>query len=105
RSLSPPSRHSEMSSLRNGIQDFALIDYLAPVILGAIFALGAFILSCAANYLYINKDDELTVYEKFGAKRNFRLGRPLHKVKKLLADKIIAEDEDYFIGEKTILTK
>lgn len=84
--------------------DFFLIDYLAPVIFGVVFAIGVLILSFISNYCCINKHDEVTKFEEFGAKRNFRLGRPLRKVKKMLADRIITDDEEFFRGEKAVLT-
>ncbi|XGW16513.1 hypothetical protein V3C99_001741 [Haemonchus contortus] len=62
-------------------QDFETIDYFGPVVVAAIFAVALFLISFfIINFFCITKYDDVTQFEKFGAKRNWRLGphRMLH---------------------------
>uniref|UniRef100_A0A0K0ETY1 Uncharacterized protein n=1 Tax=Strongyloides venezuelensis TaxID=75913 RepID=A0A0K0ETY1_STRVS len=66
-------------------QDLYFIDYFAPVILVFLFFLLIFIISFTCiNFFCISKDDELTVFDNFGAKNHLRLGpRSFKKIEEI----------------------
>ncbi|CAJ0951999.1 unnamed protein product, partial [Mesorhabditis belari] len=55
-------------------QDFDLIDYMGPVVVGILFSVISFFNFVFINFFCITKTDDITVFEKFGAKYNMRLG-------------------------------
>ncbi|CAI4221715.1 unnamed protein product [Auanema sp. JU1783] len=56
-------------------QDFEPLDYFGVVAVAVIFGIITFILSFfIINFFCITKYDDITHFEKFGAKRNIRLG-------------------------------
>uniref|UniRef100_A0A0N4ZIT8 Uncharacterized protein n=1 Tax=Parastrongyloides trichosuri TaxID=131310 RepID=A0A0N4ZIT8_PARTI len=63
-------------------QDLDCLDYLAPLILVIIFILIIFIISFTCiNFFCIGNNDDLTVFDDFGAKYHLRLGP--HSLKKI----------------------
>ncbi|GMT22758.1 hypothetical protein PFISCL1PPCAC_14055, partial [Pristionchus fissidentatus] len=68
-------------------QEFDVIDYMAPVIMGVLFAIAAFLVSVVINFTCIQKDDEITKFEKWGAKHNIRAGVHRLSVVKKFTDK------------------
>ncbi|KAF8372727.1 hypothetical protein PRIPAC_79156 [Pristionchus pacificus] len=75
-------------------QEFDLLDYTAPIIVGILFAIGLFFSSLIINFTCIKKDDEITHFEKWGARRNIRLGPHSLSVVKKHLDKRYITDED-----------
>ncbi|GMR47103.1 hypothetical protein PMAYCL1PPCAC_17298, partial [Pristionchus mayeri] len=68
-------------------QEFDLIDYAAPVVVGVIFAICLFVASLVINFTCIQKEDDITQFEKFAARRNFRMGpHNLKMVKNCMAN-------------------
>ncbi|KAK5984523.1 hypothetical protein GCK32_021020 [Trichostrongylus colubriformis] len=57
-----------------GKQTFTLLDYCGPLIVGAVFALILLVLSLLMNFVFIRQRDEITSFEKLGAKYNLRVG-------------------------------
>ncbi|KAL7079163.1 hypothetical protein ACQ4LE_001530 [Meloidogyne hapla] len=56
-------------------QEFDAIDMMGPVVAALIFAVVVFLISFTIiNWYCITKKDDLTVFEKMGAKINVRLG-------------------------------
>uniref|UniRef100_A0A914DUC5 Uncharacterized protein n=1 Tax=Acrobeloides nanus TaxID=290746 RepID=A0A914DUC5_9BILA len=56
-------------------QEFELYDYLGPVAVALAFAIIVLFLSFfLLNYCLISKEDEVTVFERFGSRHNVRLG-------------------------------
>lgn len=56
-------------------QEFDVLDYFGPVVVAAIFSVILFLISfCIINFFCITKYDDVTVFEKIGAKRQWRLG-------------------------------
>ncbi|WKY07417.1 hypothetical protein Q1695_007120 [Nippostrongylus brasiliensis] len=55
-------------------QTFSVLDYCGPLLVGATFASIVFVLSLAMNWLFIRQRDEITSFEKLGAKYNLRVG-------------------------------
>jgi hypothetical protein len=56
-------------------QEFDAIDMMGPVVAALIFAVVVFFISFTIiNWYCITKKDDLTVFEKMGAKINVRLG-------------------------------
>uniref|UniRef100_A0A915DH77 Uncharacterized protein n=1 Tax=Ditylenchus dipsaci TaxID=166011 RepID=A0A915DH77_9BILA len=77
-------------------QEFDSIDYLGPVVVAIAFALLLLLLSFfLLNLVFIRKDDEITVFEKFGLKHNIRLGpHSLRAIKLIHQNGIIAYNTD-----------
>uniref|UniRef100_A0A1I7WM94 Photosystem I assembly protein Ycf4 n=1 Tax=Heterorhabditis bacteriophora TaxID=37862 RepID=A0A1I7WM94_HETBA len=55
-------------------QNFTLLDYCGPLAVGGLFTTILFLLSLAMNFLFIRRNDEITAFEKLGAKFNLRVG-------------------------------
>ncbi|CAD5228935.1 unnamed protein product [Bursaphelenchus okinawaensis] len=56
-------------------QDFAFFDYMGPLVAAVIFAVCLLVVSfLLLNFCFVLKNDELTVFERFGSKHNVRLG-------------------------------
>uniref|UniRef100_A0A0K0DF00 Uncharacterized protein n=1 Tax=Angiostrongylus cantonensis TaxID=6313 RepID=A0A0K0DF00_ANGCA len=56
-------------------QHFDLIDYFGPIVVAALFSVALFLISFfVINFFCISKHDDVTKFEKMGAKRNIRLG-------------------------------
>jgi len=56
-------------------QVFELTDYFGPVIVAIIFAIVLLLLSFfVINWFCVSHKDDLTAFEKFGRKYNFKLG-------------------------------
>uniref|UniRef100_A0A7E4UU24 Col_cuticle_N domain-containing protein n=1 Tax=Panagrellus redivivus TaxID=6233 RepID=A0A7E4UU24_PANRE len=56
-------------------QIFEAVDYIGPVVVAAIFAAVLFLLSfCVINWLCIFRTDDVTAFEKLGARYNVKLG-------------------------------
>jgi len=55
--------------------EFDIVDYMGPVVCAIIFAIVCFLISfLIINYYCITKKDDLTIFEKMGARANMRLG-------------------------------
>ncbi|VDN94870.1 unnamed protein product [Brugia pahangi] len=48
-------------------QIFELTDYLGPLAASMCFFVAIFLLSLIINFIWISKDDERTIFEKFGS--------------------------------------
>ncbi|GMR59883.1 hypothetical protein PMAYCL1PPCAC_30078, partial [Pristionchus mayeri] len=70
-----------------GVQEFELIDYVAPVVVGAIFSVVLFLLSVIINFTCVHKHDDITEFERWGAKYNLRMGPHRLEVTKQCTDK------------------
>ncbi|CAI5449521.1 unnamed protein product [Caenorhabditis angaria] len=57
-----------------GKQEFEILDYAAPLFVGAAFGFVVLLLTFAINFLLIRRSDEVTAFEKLGAKYNLRVG-------------------------------
>ncbi|VDN19074.1 unnamed protein product [Gongylonema pulchrum] len=55
-------------------QIFELIDYLGPLAVSVAFIIALFLISLIINFLWITKEDDRTVFEKFGSNFDIRLG-------------------------------
>uniref|UniRef100_A0A0M3I1E9 DUF3149 domain-containing protein n=1 Tax=Ascaris lumbricoides TaxID=6252 RepID=A0A0M3I1E9_ASCLU len=56
-------------------QEFDFIDYTGPLAVACLFALLVFLISfLIINFYCITRMDDLTVFEKFGARDGIRLG-------------------------------
>ncbi|KAI6191908.1 hypothetical protein M3Y97_00278600 [Aphelenchoides bicaudatus] len=56
-------------------QDFDFVDYLGPVVAALIFAVCLLVIAFFfLNFFLVLKNDEPTVFERAGKKRNMRLG-------------------------------
>ncbi|GMS95137.1 hypothetical protein PENTCL1PPCAC_17312, partial [Pristionchus entomophagus] len=76
-------------------QEFDIIDYAAPVVMGILFAIGLFLSSIVINFTCIQKEDEITQFEKWGARHNMKMGpHSLAVVKKCLDKGRYLTDED-----------
>ncbi|KAK5964599.1 hypothetical protein GCK32_001808 [Trichostrongylus colubriformis] len=74
-------------------QDFEPLDYFGPIVVAAIFAIVLFLISFfIINFFCITKYDDVTKFEKFGAKRNWRLGP--HRVIYAKNGGLIVKDDD-----------
>ncbi|KAK6746826.1 hypothetical protein RB195_000218 [Necator americanus] len=74
-------------------QTFSLLDYCGPLVLGATFMLILFIFSLLMNFLFIRKRDEITSFEKLGAKYNLRVGPHRVSVVKRYTERPILSDD------------
>jgi len=83
--------------------EFDIIDYMAPVVVALVFAIILFIISFAViNWYCITHKDDLTVFEKFGAGINMRLGpHTLLQVKRGGYASTYAKEEDEEIRRKS----
>uniref|UniRef100_A0A914S3F0 Uncharacterized protein n=1 Tax=Parascaris equorum TaxID=6256 RepID=A0A914S3F0_PAREQ len=55
-------------------QEFEFIDYLGPLAVSICFAISLFFLSLVINFIWITKNDDRTVFEKFGSTFDLRCG-------------------------------
>ncbi|KAM3729182.1 Neuropeptide-like peptide [Dirofilaria immitis] len=55
-------------------QEFEFIDYLGPLAVSVCFVVVLFILSAIINFIWITKNDDRTVFEKFGSTFDLRCG-------------------------------
>ncbi|EJW82127.1 hypothetical protein WUBG_06962 [Wuchereria bancrofti] len=55
-------------------QEFEFIDYLGPLAVSVCFVIALFILSAIINFIWITKNDDRTVFEKFGSTFDLRCG-------------------------------
>ncbi|EPB74170.1 hypothetical protein ANCCEY_06721 [Ancylostoma ceylanicum] len=74
-------------------QTFTVLDYCGPLVLGAVFMSILFVLSLIMNFLFIRKRDEITSFEKLGAKYNLRVGPHRVSVVKRYIERPILTDE------------
>ncbi|KAF8386692.1 hypothetical protein PRIPAC_75834 [Pristionchus pacificus] len=77
-----------------GVQEFELIDYVAPVVVGVIFSVVLFFLSVCINFTCIKKNDDITEFERWGAKYNLRMGPHRLDVTKQFTDKRFISDSE-----------
>ncbi|VDK46405.1 unnamed protein product [Anisakis simplex] len=56
------------------LQEFEFVDYLGPLAVSTCFAVIIFFLSLVINFVWIRKDDDRTVFEKFGSTFDLRCG-------------------------------
>ncbi|KAE9549129.1 hypothetical protein FO519_007651 [Halicephalobus sp. NKZ332] len=85
-------------------QTFSFYDYFGFIAVGAIFALVLLIVSFfLINFLFVNKKDEPTIFEKFGSKHNLRLGpHRLDSIKKIQERKAMIEKEEREAAEERL---
>ncbi|GMT24439.1 hypothetical protein PFISCL1PPCAC_15736, partial [Pristionchus fissidentatus] len=60
--------------VKMGIQEFELMDYIAPIVAGVFFSILLFVSSIFINFMCITKKDDITEFERWGAKHNIRAG-------------------------------
>ncbi|PIO57900.1 hypothetical protein TELCIR_20679, partial [Teladorsagia circumcincta] len=74
-------------------QDFETIDYFGPVVVAGLFAIALFLISFfIINFFCITKYDDVTQFEKIGARHNWRLGP--HRMLHSKNGGLIVKDED-----------
>ncbi|EFP02071.1 hypothetical protein GCK72_014989 [Caenorhabditis remanei] len=73
-------------------QQFEIIDYAAPLFVGAAFALVVFLLTFFINFAFIGRTDEVTAFEKLGARYNLRVGPHRVSLVKSAMEKHVDED-------------
>ncbi|OZC06463.1 hypothetical protein X798_06554 [Onchocerca flexuosa] len=56
------------------MQRLQFYDYLGPLAVSSCFVVTVFLLSLIINFILISKNDERTVFEKFGSKLDIRFG-------------------------------
>ncbi|GMR32713.1 hypothetical protein PMAYCL1PPCAC_02908 [Pristionchus mayeri] len=86
-----------------GKQEFEVLDYFGPVVVGALFAIALILISFfIINFFCITKYDDFTVFEKAGARFNKKLGpHSLRLVKKVVYD----EDDISLYSDASSLAK
>lgn len=86
-----------------GKQEFEVIDYFGPVVVGLLFAIALILISFfIINFFCITKYDDFTVFEKAGARFNKKLGpHSLRLVKKVVYD----EDDISLYSDASSLAK
>ncbi|CAI5454501.1 unnamed protein product [Caenorhabditis angaria] len=56
-------------------QEFEVLDYCGPLVVGFLFCIALFVISFfIINFFCITKYDDITKFEVFGGKHNIRLG-------------------------------
>uniref|UniRef100_A0A2K6VZI5 Uncharacterized protein n=1 Tax=Onchocerca volvulus TaxID=6282 RepID=A0A2K6VZI5_ONCVO len=72
------------SSITTKMQILQFYDYLGPLAVSSCFLVTVFLLSLIINFILISKNDDRTVFEKFGSKFDIRFGvhRMRHEPKK-----------------------
>jgi len=85
-------------------QTFEFYDYFGFLAVGAIFALFLLIISFfLINFLFVNKKDEPTIFEKFGSKHNLRLGpHRLESIRRMEEKRAIVEQEEKEAAEERL---
>uniref|UniRef100_A0AC34RES1 Uncharacterized protein n=1 Tax=Panagrolaimus sp. JU765 TaxID=591449 RepID=A0AC34RES1_9BILA len=85
-------------------QTFNFYDYFGFIAVGAIFALALLVISFfILNFLLVNKQDELTIFEKFGSRHNLRLGpHRLDSIKRMQERRAIIEEEERALAEEKL---
>ncbi|CAA94608.1 DUF3149 domain-containing protein [Caenorhabditis elegans] len=73
-------------------QQFEVLDYAAPLFVGAAFAVIVFMLTFVINFAFIRRTDEVTAFEKLGAKYNLRVGPHRVSLVKEKMEKHVDED-------------
>ncbi|KJH53017.1 hypothetical protein DICVIV_00702 [Dictyocaulus viviparus] len=64
-----------LSLMKMAKQEFDPVDYFGPIVVAAIFSITLFLISFfVINFFCITKYDDVTKFEKMGAKRNIQLG-------------------------------
>ncbi|CAD6194685.1 unnamed protein product [Caenorhabditis auriculariae] len=77
-------------------QTFELLDYFAPLFVGGVFAVIVTILTIIFNFIFIHRSDEITAFEKLGAKYNLHIGPHRLSVVKARMQKHVDEDGNVF---------
>ncbi|CAB3409921.1 unnamed protein product [Caenorhabditis bovis] len=73
-------------------QQFQVLDYCGPLLVGAAFFIILTLLTFCINFAFIRRTDEVTAFEKLGAKYNLRVGPHRVSLVKASMEKHIDED-------------
>ncbi|EFO18820.1 hypothetical protein LOAG_09676 [Loa loa] len=86
-------------------QTFKLTDYLGPLAVSSCFVVAIFLLSLFINFFWISKEDEKTIFDKFGSHFDIRCGihRMRHRLKKNAKVKNKLMESSYGLEVDTIV--